>query len=148
MKSYYNFDLKCDALLLVDVFEKFRNSNLKINWVMSESLFLYLSLNWDTMLSMTKVELELILDSDMYLFFAKGMKSGVSYFSNRYSKANNKYLKSCDPRQESKHIIYLDANDSFGYVMYKFLPTSRFKWIDSKNFDSNKYRRNSWVVVF
>ena len=34
------------------------------------------------------------------------MRGEVSYISNRYSKASNKYLKSYDPKQESKHIIY------------------------------------------
>ena len=29
------------------------------------------------MLNITKVELELILDTDMYLFFEKGMRGGV-----------------------------------------------------------------------
>ena len=37
---------------------------------------------------MTKVELELISDADMYLFFEKGMRGRVSYISERYSKAN------------------------------------------------------------
>ena len=57
--------------------------------------------------NMTKVEVELIPDPDVYTFFEKGMRGGVSYISNRYSKASNKYLKSCDPKQESKHTIYL-----------------------------------------
>ena len=38
------------------------------------------ALSWDVMLNMTKVELELIKDADIYLFFEKGMKGGVSYF--------------------------------------------------------------------
>ena len=45
----------------------------------------------------------------MYIFFEKGGIGRISYISNKYSKANNKYLKSHDPRQESKHIIYLDS---------------------------------------
>ena len=57
--------------------------------------------------NMTKVEVELIPDPDVYTFFEKGTRGGVSYISNRYSKVSNKYLKSCDPKQESKHIIYL-----------------------------------------
>ena len=28
--------------------------------------------------------------------------------------------------------------------MSKFLPTGGFKWIDTKEFDSNKYNNNSW----
>ena len=49
---------------------------------------LYLSapaLSWDAMLNITKVELELISDPDMYIFFEKGMRGIVSYISNRYS---------------------------------------------------------------
>ena len=54
---------------------------------------------------MIKVELELVPDPDMYIFFEKGMRGGVSHISNRYSKANDKYLKSYDPKQES-NILY------------------------------------------
>ena len=36
-------------------------------------------------------------------------------------------MKSYDPKQESKN-IYLDANNLYGYTMFKFLPTSGFKW--------------------
>ena len=79
------------------------------------------------MLNITIVKLELISDPDMYIFFEKGMRGGVSYISNRYSKANNKYLKSYDPKQESKYIIYLEAINLYGYAMSKFLSTSGFK---------------------
>ena len=84
-------------------------------------------LSWDAMLNMTKVELELISDADMYLFFEKSMIDRVSYISKRYSKANNKYLKSCDPKEESKPTIYLGANNVYSYAKYKFLPTRGFK---------------------
>ena len=47
---------------------------------------------------MKKIKLEMISDPDMYIFFEKGMRGGVSYFSNRHSKSNNKHLKSCDPK--------------------------------------------------
>ena len=65
-------------------------------------------LSWDAMLKMKNIELELITDPDMYISFEKGTRGGIYFISNRYSKANNKYLKSYDPREESKHIIYLD----------------------------------------
>ena len=103
----------------------------------------HLALSWDAMLDMAKVKPKLISDPDMYIFFEKGMRGGVSCISNRYSKANNKCLKSFDPKQESKHIIYLDANNLYCYAMSKFLPTSGFKWIDPKQFDLDKYTSNS-----
>ena len=59
------------------------------------------------------------------------------------NKVNNKYLKPYDPKQESKHSIYLDANDLYGHAMSKFLPTSGFRWIEPKEFDLNKYASNS-----
>ena len=77
---------------------------------------------------MTKIKLELITDSNMYIFFEKGTRGGISYIPNRHSKVNSKYLKSYDPKQESKHIIYLDTNNFYGYAMSKFLPTSVLKY--------------------
>ena len=93
------------------------------------------------MLKIAKVELELIPDADLHIYFEKPTRGRVSYISNRYSNANNKYLKSYDPKQESKHIIYL--NNLHGYAMSKFLPTSTFTWIDPKEFHLNKYTSNS-----
>ena len=61
----------------------------------------------------------------------------------RYSKAKNKYLKCYDPKQQSKHIICLDANNLYGYEISKFLPPSGSKWIEPKDFDLNKYTSNS-----
>ena len=143
MKDYHHLYLKCDVLLLAKLFEKSRNNNLK-NYGLCPSHYLSApSLSWDKMLKTTKIELEFIQDPDMYIFFEKGTRSGISYISNKYSKANNKYLKSYDPRQEWKHIIYLYANNLCVYAISKFLPTSGFKWIDPKEFDMNKYTSNS-----
>ena len=92
---------------------------------------------------MTKIKLEFISDLDIYIFFEKGMGGRVSYISSRYSESNNKYLKSFDPKQESKCIIYLDANNLYGHAMSTFFLTKRFKWADPKDFDLNKYTSNS-----
>ena len=98
--------MKCDVLLLADVFEKFGNSGLK-NYAICPSHHLSAPvLSWDAMFNVTKVELVLISDADMYLFFEKGIRGRVSYFSKRYSKTNSKYLKFYDTAQETKHIIY------------------------------------------
>ena len=56
---------------------------------MSTSLFERNSLIWHAMLKMAKIELQLISDPDMYIFFEKGTRGGPSYISNRYSKASN-----------------------------------------------------------
>ena len=124
IKDYHDLHLKCDVLLLADVLEKFRNNSIK-NYGLCPNHFLRASaLSWMQCLIWQK-----------YIFFEKGMRGGVSYISNRCSKANNKYLKYYDSKQESKHIIYLDANNLYGYAMSKFLATSLFKWLDLKEFD-------------
>ena len=64
-----------------------------------------LGLSWDAMLKMTKNELELITDPDLYIIFEKGTKGGISYISNRYCKSNNNCLKHYDPKQESRHYV-------------------------------------------
>ena len=66
------------------------------------------------MLKMKKLELKLFWDPDMYIFFEKSTRGRISYVSNRCSKANNKCLKSYDPKQEPKPVIYLDANNFHG----------------------------------
>ena len=76
--------------------------------------------------------------------FEQGTRGGFCYISVRYNKANNKYLKFHDPKEESKHIIYLDASNLYGYAVSRFLSTSSFKWIDPKEFDLNKDTSNNW----
>ena len=95
------------------------------------------------MLNLTKAELEFVPDPGMYLFFEKSMRGGVLHILNRCSKAKNKYLKYYDLKQESKHIIYLNANNFHVYGISKFHLTSRFKWIDPKECDMDKYTSNS-----
>ena len=58
----------------------------------------------------------------MHLFIEKGMRSGISYIAKRYSKANNKYMQSYDAKKPSKYIIYLDANNSYGWATSQYLP--------------------------
>ena len=87
------------------MFKKFRNNSLR-NCGLCPSHYLSApALSWDAIFKISKIEQELIPDSDMYMFFEKGTRGGIcsryskANFSNRYSKANNKYLKSYDPRE-------------------------------------------------
>ena len=108
--------------MLADVFEKFRNNSLK-NYGLGQSHYLSIpALSWDTLFNITKVELELIPDPNKFIFFEIGIRVQISYNSNRYSKASNKFLKSYDPKPESKLIIDLDANNLYDYAISKFIP--------------------------
>ena len=88
-------------------FGKFRNKSIKNDGLSPSNYFSAPALSWDAMLNMTKMKLQLIPDPDVYIFFEKVMRDGVSYIFNRYSKTNDQYLKSYDTKQESRHIMYL-----------------------------------------
>ena len=61
----------------------------------------------------------------------------------RYDKANNKYLKSYNRKEEPKQIKYLDVNKLYGYAMSKFFTRNKLEWIDLKMLDLKKYTSNS-----
>ena len=79
--------LKLDVLLLADVFGKFKNNKLKNYGLCPSHYFRAPGLSWDAMTKMTKIELALIPDPVMYVFFEKGTRGGISYISNRYKKS-------------------------------------------------------------
>ena len=84
---------------------------------------------------MTGIKLELISDIDMDLFIGKGMRGGISCIAKRHSKANNEYMQSYDVNEPSKFIVYLDANNLYGWAMVRYLPYSGFKWLNQREID-------------
>ena len=67
IKDYHGLYLKCTVLLLADEFGKFRNSTLK-NYVSCQHHLRAPAVSWDTLLSMIKVELELIYFRGWHVF--------------------------------------------------------------------------------
>ena len=82
----------------------------------------------ESMFEKTEVKLELLTDNDMLLMVEKGIRGGICHAINRYAKANNKYMKNYDEKEESSYIQYLDANNLYGSAMSQKLPVSGFKW--------------------
>ena len=117
MGQYLDLYLKSDVLLLADVFENLREINLTNSGLDHCHHVSSPGLTWDAMLKMTKVNLDLISDVNMQLFIEKGMRGGISYIAHRHAQANNKYLKNYDPEAESSYIMYLDANNLYGWAM-------------------------------
>lgn len=146
MGDYHNLYLKSDILLLADVIENFRNTCLEYYKLDPCHYFTSPGLSWDAMLKMTNIKLELMTDIDMFQFIEKGLPGGISYIANRYSKANNKYMKEYYENKPSKYIMYLDANNLYGWAMSQYLPTGGFKWMTQKqidNIDLAKYKEDS-----
>ena len=91
-------------------------------------------IRWDAMLKIMDVELDLNSDTDMNHFIEKDMKEGVNYSAQRYSKANNTYMKFYDKNEMSKH-IYLDANNFYEWTMTQIFLKSGIKWLSQKRID-------------
>ena len=84
---------------------------------------------------MTRIESELVTDTDIHLFIEKEMRGGISYIVKRLSKANNKYMISNYINKPSKFITYLDANNLYSWAMSQYLPYNEFKWLNQKEID-------------
>ena len=128
--DYHDLYLKTDVLLLANVFEKFIKTYLDYYGLDQCHYFSSPGLSWDAMLNMTGVQLELISDIDMHLFIEKGMRGRISYIAKRHSNANHKYIKDhdgseCNSIEESVFIMYLDANNLYGWAMIQFT----IRWI-------------------
>ena len=96
------------------------------------------SLSWDAFLkykhdqSKGKFYIDLLTDIDQYLFFESGIRGGLSQITKRYAKANNKYMTTYDEKKIDEYILYLDANNLYGYAMSQFLPQKNFLWNNDK----------------
>ena len=53
----------------------------------------------------------------MLLMVQEGIKGGICQVAQKYSKANNKYMKNFDKNKESSHIQLFDANNLYGWAM-------------------------------
>ena len=130
LKVYHELYNETDVLLMAYVFENFRNICLNNYGLDPVHYFTAPGLAWDACLKMTCVNLELLSDPDMLLMWERCIRGGISMISNRYGKANNKYMEGDFNKNEpSKYIMYLDANNLYGCAMSKKLPTHGFKWM-------------------
>ena len=127
MGEYHDLYLISDILLLADVFENFRDTCLEYYGLDPAHYVSAPGLTWDAMLKMIGINLELITDIDEQLFIERGMRGGISYRAHRHAEANNKYMKFYNPEDDTTYIIYLDANNLYGWAMIQPLPYSSFR---------------------
>ena len=88
---------------------------------------------WKACLKKTKIRLELLLDPNMPLMFEQWIRGGITQSVHRWAKANNPYMGSeYTPREPTRYLQYLDANNLYGWAMSEPLPTGGFCWVDVK----------------
>ena len=131
--EYHNLYICTDVILFANVFESFRKVCLD-NYGLDPAHFYTASgLAWKARLKKTKIRLELLLDPDMLLMFERGIRGGITQSVHRWTKANNPYMGSeYEPREPTRYLQYLDANNLYGWAMSQPLPTRGFHWVDVK----------------
>ena len=109
--------LKMDVLQLTDVFENFvEKSTLEygINPLYSYSLPGY---TWKAGLKLTKIKLDFIKDKQLLLLLENNIRGGIS------SVMGPRFIES----NENTKLLYIDANNLYGWAMSQYLPTSEFE---------------------
>ena len=136
-----------DTLLLADVFEKFRSKCIEIYELDPAHFLSAPGLAWQSCLKKTEVALELLTNIDMLSMVDKGIRGRICKAIHRYTKANNKYVKSYDKNIESSHLMYLHANNLYRWRMSEKLPVIGFEWVKKlSKFDEHfikNYNENS-----
>ena len=107
---------------------------------------------------MTKIKLQLISDSDMYLFLMGTIRGGICVVNKKFVKADNIYTRkvndlSSDKKVKklkindlNKFIMYLDASNLYGHSMSKPLPYKNFKWSNDLTLDLKNLRTRIYEV--
>ena len=151
--------LKTDICHLSDVFQKFSNFAYETYNLDPRHSYTLPGFSWQSMLKMTKIELELISDSNMYLFLMDTIRGGICVVNKKFVKADNIYTrkvhdessdkkvnKKLKTNDSNKFILYLDANNLYGHSMSKTLPYKNFKWSDNLTLDPNNLQTGIYEV--
>ncbi|XP_022160471.1 uncharacterized protein LOC111026659 [Myzus persicae] len=126
--DYSDLYLKIDVLISADVFENFRELCMSTFHLDPAQYYTSPGFSFDCMLKFTSVKLELLNDFEKVLFLESGMRGGLVQASKRYAKANNFKTPGYRNDEPGTWLVYLDANNLYGYAMGKYMPISDFTW--------------------
>ena len=151
--------LKTDICHLSDVFQKFSDFAYKTYNLDARHSYILPGYSWQSMLKMTKIELELISDSDMYLFLMDTIRGGITVCNKKFVKSDNIYTRKVHDESSNKKVskklktsnlnkflMYLDANNLYGHSMSKPLPYKNFEWSDDLTLDPKNLQTGIYEV--
>ncbi|XP_053214135.1 uncharacterized protein LOC128397434 [Panonychus citri] len=126
---------KIDVVLLAAVFENFRKISNEQFQLDPPHFYSAPGLTWAAALKSTNVQIDLLSDIDMIMFFEKGIRGGISSATKRYEKANIPDTEDYDNTKKTKYMTYLDVNNLYGFALQQTLPISDFKFEEEANFE-------------
>lgn len=139
MKDYTELYCKLDVLLLEALFETFRKACLSENGSRLDPAHFVTapSLSWAAMLLMNYqngIALENMTDMEMFLMVENGIRGGMCQVMHPYAKSRHNQESeesegsSFTLRDKGTEILYLDANNLYGWAMDQLLPLGDYKW--------------------
>ncbi|CAI2201735.1 7534_t:CDS:1, partial [Funneliformis geosporum] len=118
-----------------DSIQKFRTTMKEVSGLDPLNYITLPSFAFDMLKKMTKIKLELFHkgQEDMHEFVQRWMRGGNSMVPRHLAKANFPGMKGYNKHKANKWLLYLDANNLYGWAMSQYLPTGGFRWLDLNN---------------
>lgn len=158
VNDYANIYLACDVCQLADIIESTRNLFMSTHHLDPMYYFGAPGYSWDAFLyELTRERPHMCPrlfgkgDMNKICFFMQGIRGGCSGIMKRYAVANNKHMGDLyDPTKPSSYIIYLDANNLYGWSMQQDLPYTDFAWVTEEviNNINSGYRGSPNELMF
>lgn len=129
LKGLLELYVKQDVIILCDCLNFYRKMVRK-NYNLEA--FCYISspgLSLDAALKMTNAKIELLTDSDQYMFVENGVRGGIAMASTHFCEANNRYMSTFNNSKPESYIFYADVTNLYGHCLSQKLPISNFKWV-------------------
>ena len=143
MLDYHNVYLKADVLQLADLFEEFR-SQFYEQYNLDPAMFITTpQMSWAAMLRFCTVDRPLNTDPEIYRRMMTGVRGGIAQITTRYAKANNPEMGGLwVPEDPISYIVYLDANNLYGWALSQRVPSGVAEWVDRVN-----YEQINWQTI-
>ncbi len=69
--------------------------------------------------------------------FQRSKRGGLTFVSSkRYVKANNQHIAGYDPNTKSTYLLYLDANNLYGFAMCQSLPRKNIQFANETTLET------------
>ena len=129
-EDYLLFYLRLDVHQLADVFERFRDLCMREDGLEPSYYVTLPGMTWDSAFKMTGCSVDLLCDVEMYEFFERGIRGGMTFVNTHFMRTNSERVPEVfDSSQPHSDILYIDANNLYGHALSQRLPQSEFKWM-------------------
>ena len=96
--------LKTDICHLSDIFQKFSDFSYKTYNLDPRHSYTLPGFSWQSMLKMTKFELQLISDLAMYLYLMDTIRGGICQVNKKHVYVDNNYIRKVHDESSDKKV--------------------------------------------